>query len=179
MITFVTGGARSGKSGYEESLLLDETEVTYIATAEVFGEEMRDRVEKHQKRRPEAWKTWESPRSLKSCPYSLSHVLLDCLTLFTTNIFFSCISDENCVTPEEMAMVEERVIGEVQDFIHRVREVNGDLIIVSNEIGMGIVPENHLARVFRDVQGRVNQAIAKESDRVVLVVSGIPVEVKG
>lgn len=179
MITFVTGGARSGKSSYAESLLWEEEEVTYIATAEVFGEEMKDRVEKHQTRRPKTWSTWESPRTLKSCPYSLSHVLLDCLTLLTTNIFFSCISDENRITPQEMATVEEKVISEVQSLIHQVQEMNGDLIIVSNEIGMGIVPDNHLARVFRDIQGRVNQAIAKESDRVVLVVSGIPMEVKG
>lgn len=178
MIRLVTGGARSGKSSFAEESLQGKTSVTYIATSQVWDEEMKERVHLHKIRRPSVWNTWETPFTLKNCPYETEEYLLDCITLLTTNIFFDEVKDEGLIPPAVQKKVEDRVLAEVEALVEFVRERGANLQMVTNEVGDSIVPENHLSRVFRDVQGRVNQRLGALSDEVYFVICGIAVKIK-
>ncbi|WP_199615613.1 bifunctional adenosylcobinamide kinase/adenosylcobinamide-phosphate guanylyltransferase [Paenibacillus alkalitolerans] len=184
MIVMVTGGARSGKSSfaerYAERLGADGI---YIATAEARDDEMRDRVERHRVRRQESgfrWKTQEEPfrlpERLESVDfeynvYRAGHtvVLVDCLTLWLSNMLLQWECEEDA---------ETRCMGRVDMLAEVLRRFQGDILLVTNEVGYGIVPATPLGRKFRDVCGRMNQTIADVSDRVFLVTAGIPIELK-
>lgn len=164
----VLGGARSGKSRHAQKLAEDASaQRTFIATAEMLDDEMSERIARHRADRGDAWKTVESPISLcaaveQACDENHS-VLVDCLTLWLSNIMHA----------------EMNVDEEVQRLAETIQVVSTPLIIVSNEVGMGIVPETLLGRRFRDAQGRLNQKIGQVCDRVEFVAAGLPLRLKG
>lgn len=168
-IVFVTGGARSGKSDFAQRLAEGwEGGLVYLATGEARDEEMRSRIRKHQEARGPRWSTVEEPLDLPRTLAALtgSNVLLDCLTLWTSNLLEAAGSD-----PEAL---QERV----RAFLGALEAFRGRLCLVTNEVGLGIVPENALARRFRDLAGRVNQEAAARASEAYLVVSGLPVRLK-
>ncbi|MCM1490653.1 MAG: bifunctional adenosylcobinamide kinase/adenosylcobinamide-phosphate guanylyltransferase [Muribaculum sp.] len=168
MITLVTGGQRSGKSAFAEKLTLERcAKPVYIATARVWDEEMRKRVKIHQQRRGEEWTNIEE--CLKVGDIEIpdeSTVLLDCLTLLSTNWFFEC--EEN----SEEALIQIKT--QLSDLLKK----NANFVLVTNEIGLGGISENALQRKFTDLQGCVNQFVASLADEVYLIISGIPVKIK-
>jgi adenosylcobinamide kinase/adenosylcobinamide-phosphate guanylyltransferase len=178
-ISFIIGGARSGKSSFA---LKEASGVKggklYIATAEALDDEMRDRVEKHKVERGKEWDTREEQVSISEVLVSIKDkyacILLDCLTLWLSNVLL--LSQ----TAEPGHLLPEESIQKFIDTLNRLKDVKGPvLIIVSNEVGMGIVPENRLARQFRDLAGTLNQKVAEIADEVCLVVAGIPIKIKG
>ncbi|CAN5367578.1 bifunctional adenosylcobinamide kinase/adenosylcobinamide-phosphate guanylyltransferase [soil metagenome] len=167
-VTLVLGGARSGKSAHAESLGKDHAGTrTYIATAELFDEEMRDRAAQHRIQRGEGWKTVEAPldlvRTLIDEDAAGRFMLIDCITVWIGNL----LHHEGDVGVEVARLCEALVASE------------GEVAIVANEVGLGIVPDNALARRFRDEAGRANQAIAAAADEVVFLAAGIPIILKG
>lgn len=178
MIVLVTGGARSGKSTFAESLYEDKEDVVYIATAKVSDDEMEKRVELHQKSRPEIWRTYEGNYDLIEALGDEKNYLLDCITVLTSNIMFDITKYIEKIPYEMQNQIEEKVLEEMKFLIEEVNSKGYNLTIVTNEVGNSIVPEHHISRVFRDLQGRINQKIASLSDRVYLVCCGIPVKIK-
>ncbi len=164
-VTLVLGGARSGKSLYAETLLDGHTSKIYLATAEAQAvdkdAEMKARIEEHQKRRGPEWQTVEEPLELAGWLTGHSNpdqaVLVDCLTLWLSNI---------------MAL-GRHVEGETQALVEGLRACAAPVVLVSNEVGMGIVPDNALARAYMDNAGRMNQAVAEAADRVVVMHAGL------
>jgi len=182
-IVLVTGGARSGKSSYAEALALKEERVLYIATAIAFDEEMQARIQLHQTRRPEAWGTLEAYQDLdlrlEALKDSFDCILLDCLTVMTTNLMFDDPAfDSDRATEEEKAKIQADILLQVEKLCIWLKKNHKSGILVTNEVGMGIVPENRLARYFRDVAGRVNQLAAAEADEAWLVCCGLPLKLK-
>lgn len=178
-ITLILGGARSGKSAFAEKLAREaDTEVTYLATAEVLDEEMEARVQHHKENRLKSWNTWEG--KAEDLPKAISKMkgtlILDCLTMWLTRLTFATDVAENGT--EEAWQKRENEIRELTEKLCASVREDAHLIIVSNEIGFGIVPETRLSRRFRDMQGRMNQLCAKHADHVALVVAGCPVWVK-
>jgi adenosylcobinamide kinase/adenosylcobinamide-phosphate guanylyltransferase len=163
-LTLVIGGARSGKSRHAEALVEAlPPPWTYLATATPLDAEMQERVRTHRARRDRSWRTLEAPLDVAAAlARAEGPVLLDCLTLWLTNVMLG----ERDVT-EETARLE----GALAARHHAV-------VLVTNEVGLGIVPESALGRRFRDEQGRLNQRMATLADRVVLMVAGLPMEVK-
>ena len=176
-IILVTGGGRSGKSMHAQRLAESlPGPRTYIATCPVVDEEMRRRILRHQKARDKArWSTVEETidiasviRGRKACPV----LLLDCLTLWLSNLLYE---DEKAGRPP---LGEDDAARRTREVLDACREHPGTIIFVTNEVGMGIIPENELARRYRDLVGRCNQVIAAEANVVTLLVSGIPLHVK-
>jgi adenosylcobinamide kinase/adenosylcobinamide-phosphate guanylyltransferase len=166
-LTLVLGGARSGKSRYAESLVTTGPKPwVYIATAEPRDDEMAARIAEHQARRAEGWQTIEAPlmlaEALRSAPAG-SAVLVDCLTLWLSNAMLGA-----CDLETTMAHLGEALAAR-----------GGMTVLVANEVGLSIVPDNALARRFRDAQGVLNQRLSAQADRVVLMVAGLPLTVKG
>jgi adenosylcobinamide kinase/adenosylcobinamide-phosphate guanylyltransferase len=165
-LTLVLGGARSGKSRYAESLITARAPPwLYLATAQPLDAEMAERIAAHRARRAAGWQTIEAPhdlaRALAEAPPA-TPVLLDCLTLWLSN----------------RMLAEADIEAEIGRLEAAVKQRSGVSVLVSNEVGYGIVPDNALARRFRDLQGRLNQRIAARADRVVLMVAGLPLTVK-
>ena len=265
-MTFVLGGARSGKSAFAEGLARKYNDVVYIATAEVKDEEMRDRIQIHRARRPFNWKTIEAPFHVDMVIPNLDEkvgvVYLDCITLYITNMLLSdetgsyrgerpfalTNDDKNSLTPparggemkwvatpgkgategkitpregstereatpsegvaerektlpsldgrgkgegekvnfidsegrqrENLKQKQSQILGEINKLCKVCRESKSDVIIVSNEVGLGIVPDNALSRVFRDIAGSANQILADEADEVYFMVAGIAQKIK-
>lgn len=182
-LILVTGGARSGKSSYAEKIAAEfGSEVLYIATSIPFDDEMKHRIKKHQMQRPAGWETLEAFKSLDSKLQGRlegkSAVLLDCITIMVTNLMFDALEDWTDVTMEQIDEVEKSVTAEIDQLLTASRNSSVPFVLVTNETGMGIVPENLLSRVFRDISGRVNQRLARAADDVILCVSGIPVKIK-
>lgn len=178
MITLVTGGARSGKSTFAEKLYEDKEDVVYIATSKIWDEEMRERVDLHRKNRPKIWRTYEGNYGLRDSIGKERHYLLDCMTVMTSNIMFDMTGDIEYIDYELQEKIEGTVVQELKSLIDEIRLKGYDLVLVTNEVGYSIVPDNHISRVFRDMQGRINQKIAALSDNVYLVCCGIPVKIK-
>lgn len=177
----ITGGARSGKSKFAQELALKSGEpVLFVATAEAGDEEMRGRIEEHKKARPATWETLEvtahigSQISQKAA--QAKTVVIDCITLLVNNIFlkFSEPSGEGI----DAARIEEEVMAEIAELVGCMGQVPANFIIVTNELGLGIVPANKMGRLYRDLLGRANQILAKRADEVYLMVSGIPLPIK-
>jgi adenosyl cobinamide kinase/adenosyl cobinamide phosphate guanylyltransferase len=165
-LTLVLGGARSGKSRYAESLIAAlPPPWLYMATAEAGDAEMAARIEAHRARRGPQWRTIEAPRGLAAALQRSGDrpVLVDCLTLWLSNLMLAGVDIE-----AETAHLERALAA-----------ATAPVVLVANEVGYGIVPEHPLGRKFRDLQGLLNQRIAGRADRVVLVVAGLPLAVKG
>ncbi len=183
-ITFVTGGARSGKSGFAEELLNGQNEVLYIATGIPFDDEMKDRIAKHKQSRNKNWGTAEAYKELdeiiKENSNNKKHILLDCITLMINNLMtLDNNVDWDAIKPQKALEIETGVHNEIKKLLKAAGDFTGQTIIVSNELGMGLVPHEPLSRLYRDIAGRANQTIAAAADDVFLVVSGIPVKIKG
>jgi adenosylcobinamide kinase/adenosylcobinamide-phosphate guanylyltransferase len=164
-LTFVLGGARSGKSRFAEALVRSTAPPwLYMATGEARDAEMRERIERHKSERGLQWRTLEVPLDLAEALQGIGPgpVLVDCLTLWLSNVLLSgrCI-EEAC-----------------EQLILALAAVPGPLVVVSNEVGLGIVPDTPLGRSFRDAQGRLNQRVATIADRVVFIAAGLPLTLK-
>ncbi|HBR03230.1 MAG TPA: bifunctional adenosylcobinamide kinase/adenosylcobinamide-phosphate guanylyltransferase [Ruminiclostridium sp.] len=177
-IILVTGGARSGKSTFAEELYSKERDVVYIATARISDEEMRDRVSLHRAQRPEEWMTYEGNYDLKDAVGTAKNYLLDCITVLTSNIMFDLTGELDAISLKKQREVEDRVVSEIYELAEAVKKIEGNLVMVTNEVGYSIVPENNIARIFRDVAGRVNQRTAELCTEVYLVACGIPLRLK-
>ncbi len=168
-IIFITGGARSGKSTYASSLARKYGKVAFIATCQALDQEMAKRIKLHQKSRPKSWKTFEEPRKISLLLSKLDNhfecILLDCLTILVSNLVLDGYN-------------EKQILSETKLILKNLRNKKAKSIIVSNEVGLGIVPANKLARDFRDIAGKINQLVAKETDEVFFTVSGIPLRIK-
>ena len=178
MITLVTGGARSGKSMFAQSLLADCPRVVYIATAEIYDEEMAQRVALHRSARPASWRTEERPTELGNVLRGEEGCLLDCVTVLTSNIMFRHTAQYERIPREAQEETERDVEAQLDGLMDEADRSGCHLVLVTNELGSGIVPEHHVSRVFRDIAGRVNQYLARRADQVYLCVSGIPVKIK-
>ncbi len=184
-VILMTGGARSGKSLYAERFAkeLGENKVLYIATAAVCDAEMEARVKKHRAQRPSEWPTleqfWEFEKLEENQDFVKSEaVLIDCLGFMLNNImYYSGIDWESCPA-EDMQRVEERMLLEVKKLISACRKHGKSLIGVTNEVGMGLVPAERSSRYYRDILGRANRAFAEAADKVIFMVSGIPMQIK-
>ena len=182
-IILVTGGARSGKSSFAESLCKNQNNrIAYIATSIAFDDEMKNRVKKHQESRPKEWKTYEIYKDIYSIIDEIGEkhdtVIMDCVTLMVNNLMFTYGIDVDKATSKELDELENYIRDQIEKLLDAVKKTNLYFVIVTNEIGMGIVPENKLARIYGDFVGRANQLISKYSDEVYFVVSGIPMKVK-
>lgn len=167
---FITGGARSGKSRLAERLAEGYgAPLCYIATGEARDGEMAERIARHRQRRGPAWQTVEEPRQLVDAIREMDGrcraILVDCITLWITNLLFQ----HDAVDP---------VLAEVRTLAELLPKLQTPLILVSNEVGMGIVPENALARSFRDLAGHTNQILAEAADEAFVTISGIPMKLK-
>jgi adenosylcobinamide kinase/adenosylcobinamide-phosphate guanylyltransferase len=180
--TLITGGARSGKSRFAELLAAHaKRPVIYIATAQIRDEEMALRVQKHQLQRPATWRLIEEPVNIRETLFQLKDedgvILLDCVTLWLTNLLLKGQSqqNDNDIFNNEL---EPQILDIVKDVAQLAREIKPQVIFVSNEVGQGIVPEYPLARAYRDLAGRSNQILAHSADQVYMVVAGFPMEIK-
>ncbi len=183
-VVLVTGGARSGKSYFAEEICKNIGErVSYLATSEAFDQEMKDRVEKHKKQRPGSWKTYEAYKNLVDLIPDMAQnsdtIILDCLTVMTNNLVYHSKLDIDTSTQLEIDALEKKIQEELVSFILATKYNKLNLIMVTNELGMGIVPDNKISRVYRDIIGRINQVAARYSDEVYFVVSGISQKIKG
>ncbi len=178
MITLITGGARSGKSSFAEKLLKSEKDVVYIATAEVYDQEMKDRVAHHVARRPDRWRTFEGFRYLDRAIGLEKHYLIDCITNLVSREQYEHTKNQDKISSDDIERIEKSCIATMSTFIDEVVSIEGNLIIVTNEIGNGLVPMDSISRGYRDIHGRVNQYLALRADQVYLVVSGIEVKIK-
>jgi adenosylcobinamide kinase/adenosylcobinamide-phosphate guanylyltransferase len=166
-ITFITGGARSGKSSFAQRMAeVASANPVYLATARIWDDDFRRRIERHQSDRGSHWINIEEEKRFSGCKVEGQTVLLDCITLWLTNIFFDNGFDI------------DRSLDEAKSEWNRFVQKNMNLIVVSNELGMGVHPVEESARKFADLQGWMNQHIAKAADAVYLLVSGIPVKIK-
>ena len=191
-IVLVTGGARSGKSAFAEEKLADRERVCYIATGLPRGEdpEWQERIRLHQERRPASWTTQEQYAGLADWLREQSHpvYLLDCATLLTSNRLFDLIAqhfpdkleltEENFLSRQEQSFLLQLLEEEWQELLSTIRQIDSECWIVTDEVGLGIVPETRLGRFFRDVQGKINQLIAKEASEAYLVICGLAQQLK-
>ncbi len=163
MLTFVLGGARSGKSAYAETLVTAlPGPWQYVATAQAFDDEMRERVQKHRARRAAGWETVEAPLDFCHSLATDRPVLVDCLTLWLSNLLLGDHNIAAATAALEAALAERAA----------------PTVLVSNEVGLGIVPDNALSRRFRDEAGRLHQRLAARADAVLFMVAGLPMRVK-
>lgn len=183
-LILVTGGARSGKSHYAESLCrMQNNKTAYIATSIPFDEELKARVAKHREMRPSDWETFEVYEDIyKVIPeLALTHqtVILDCVTLMVNNLMFKENVDYDTISTLEVCQLEASIKEQFIKLIKAIQETELYFVIVTNEIGLCPVAANKLTRIYTDIIGRMNQLIAENSDEVYFVVSGIPMKIKG
>lgn len=181
MLTLILGGARSGKSSLALRLATERggDDVLYVATAEPLDEEMATRIERHRAERPAAWDTLEAPvqlaeaieARLRDRGRSFRAVVVDCVTVWMSNVVLA----QEATGPEAQL---QAALDEVSSLLDLVRRRELTWLLVSNEVGMGLVPPYPLGRVYRDVMGRVNQELARAADEVILVVAGLPWHLK-
>lgn len=176
-LILILGGARSGKSTTAERMARDigGDEVLYVATAEAWDDEMRARITKHQQARPANWRTLEAPLNVADRLRELAIprvVLLDCMTLLASNALLTLPEDCDQETANKV------VLGEIEPLLALFQTGNATWIVVTNEVGMGIVPPYRLGRLFRDALGMANQRLALVADEVILMVAGLPWQLK-
>lgn len=184
----ILGGARSGKSSFAEekarTFALDKKgDVLYIATAIAFDEDMKDRIKKHQESRPRNWHTLEQFSGFKGLEdheaFKASDIILiDCMTLMVSNLLLQYEVDFDKIDRGAIDKIEQSITKEVQELVEVCERHNKTLIAVSNEVGLGVVPAYRLGNIFRDIAGRINQNLARMSEEVYFLVSGIPMKLK-
>jgi adenosylcobinamide kinase / adenosylcobinamide-phosphate guanylyltransferase len=196
-LTLILGGARSGKSTFAEKRATEVggEKVLYVATSETKDEEMVERVEKHRSERPTAWETVEAPRNVAQAlrqaqdtairgeRSGASVILLDCMTFLVANHLMDAAAPEDNPFDDPSAdpfdaQIEADVVAEVEALIEYGQEADVELLVVSNEVGLGVVPPYELGRAYRDILGRANQILARHADEVQLLVAGIPMRIK-
>jgi adenosylcobinamide kinase/adenosylcobinamide-phosphate guanylyltransferase len=169
-ITLILGGARSGKSTYALSLAKKYRKVAFIATCQALDKEMRERIRLHKEARPKHWETFEEPKELTKLLGKINNsfdcILIDCLTLLVSNLVLA--GDK-----------QDLVIKKIKELLFVLGKKKAKIILVSNEVGLGLVPVNKLGREFRDIAGRANQLVANKADEVFFTVSGIALKIKG
>lgn len=176
-LIFLLGGARSGKSHYAETWAREHGEqVLYVATAEAHDDDMHQRIAHHQASRPAHWHTLEAPREtdqhIAGTTFEYDTLLLDCLTLMTTNILLA-LPDAATQTDANNA-----ILAQTDKLLDVYKQSDATWLVVSNEVGMGVVPPSKLGRFFRDMLGRANQRMAQHADDVLLLVAGLPWKLK-
>ncbi|MCP4141425.1 MAG: bifunctional adenosylcobinamide kinase/adenosylcobinamide-phosphate guanylyltransferase [Chloroflexi bacterium] len=188
-LTLLLGGARSGKSTFAEKRALEigGEKVLYLATSQIKDEEMEERVIKHRAERPSTWETVEAPRNvaqaLRQARSEASVILLDCMTFLVANHLMDAAAPEDDPFDDPSAdpfdrKIEKEIIAETEALIAYIQETDVEMIVVSNEVGLGLVPAYELGRAYRDVLGRANQILAKDADEVLFLVAGLPMKVK-
>jgi adenosylcobinamide kinase/adenosylcobinamide-phosphate guanylyltransferase len=179
--TLLTGGARSGKSTFAEKLARETGErVLFVATAEAKDDEMRERIEQHKRNRSKKWRTLEVQtnigREILSSYKGEEVILVDCLTLLCNNILCQHMElNRGEVNP---AVVENEIENEIYAITDCFARISARFIIVTNEVGLGVIPVNNMARFYRDVLGRANQILASNVDCVIMMVAGLPLKLK-
>ena len=172
-LTLIIGGARSGKSAFGEKLAARHERVLFVATAEALDDEMRQRIENHKRDRPANWHTLEAPRdivaALGTVQALFDALLLDCLTLWVSNLLLDM---------EGRVDAERRIVGAAEELLAAYDASDAEWIVVTNEVGQGVVPPTELGRAYQDALGRVNQLFAARADRVYLMMAGLAVDVK-
>ncbi len=188
-LTLLLGGARSGKSSFAEKRAMEigGDKVLYVATSETKDEEMVERVIKHRADRSSVWETVEAPRNvaqaIRQARSDAPVVLLDCMTFLVANHLMDAAAPEDDPFDDPSAdpfdkKIEAAVVAEVDALVAYAQEEDVELLVVSNEVGLGLVPPYELGRAYRDVLGRANQILARYADEVQLLVAGIPMKVK-
>jgi adenosylcobinamide kinase / adenosylcobinamide-phosphate guanylyltransferase len=176
-LTLVLGGARSGKSDYAQRMVEGSGEAAlFVATATAGDEEMKARIAAHKASRSDIWQTLEAPLQVGQAieeAATTPWVLLDCVTLLASNVLFSLQE------PVDERIYQQAMNEEVQAILRAYQAQTGQWVIVSNEVGLGLVPPSAISRYYRDALGRANQMLAAAADEVVLMVAGIPMKVKG
>jgi len=191
----ILGGARSGKSTFAQGMAAKlGKKVLFVATAQPLDEEMASRVAEHKRRRPKNWRTLEIDikvgQKLQGQIKDADVVLLDCITLLVSNILTKEDAKPVCSplagededegeNAEAIPQSERHVVDEIEKLIDCINKHAGDFIVVSNEVGLGLVPDNKLGRIYRDLLGKANQLLAQHASEVYFMVSGIPVKIKG
>lgn len=179
--TLITGGARSGKSHFAQEMALKAGgAVLFVATAEAGDDEMKRRIEEHRRARPSTWETLETTthvgRHISRHIGKAQTVIIDCITLLINNIF----QQHGLYNDEEIdeALIGKEVMAEIGELVNCIDQSDARFIIVTNEVGLGLVPPNKLSRLYRDLLGKANQMLAQHADEVYMMVAGIPVTVK-
>jgi len=184
-LILLLGGARSGKSAYAERLAKQlGPRVLYVATAQIKDEEMATRIATHRLARPSTWRTVEVPlgvgtavRAALATEHAVDAIILDCMTLLVSNLILQGLSEDELDHVDETA-AQNRIASELDDLLAVFRASNIPWIVISNEVGWGLVPPYPLGRAYRDLLGWVNQRLAAEADQVYLLIAGLPIEVK-
>jgi len=167
MIYYITGGERSGKSSYAQELAEKMSdEPYYLATSRIWDKDFEKRVERHKSDRDDHWTTIEEEKEISTVIPKNSVVVIDCVTLWLTNLYFD--SENNVEKALELASIE----------IENLAKLDSKIIIISNEIGMGVHAQTHIARKFTELQGWTNQRIANKADKAIFMVSGLPLTLK-
>lgn len=177
-LTLILGGARSGKSAYAEQMAARYERVLYVATAEAWDEEMAQRIANHKAQRPAGWRTLEAARNVGAAIAQAGHtnadaVIIDCLTLLASNVIVALGEGA------DEADATTALLTEVDELLASYMASSARWIVVSNEVGLGIVPAYPLGRIYRDALGRANQRLAAAADSVIFMVAGLPLQVKG
>ncbi len=181
-LTFVTGGARSGKSAFAERLARESgLPVTYLATMRAGDDELAARVERHRARRPEGWTTVEEPLRLAGAiaaapPGDL--LLVDCLGLWVANVLFDTVPDPDAARAADFETAVDGCLGRTAEAVAELAARPGPAVVVTNEVGSGIVPAGALSRYYRDALGLTNQAFAAAAERAFVLISGLPLQLK-
>jgi len=178
-LTLILGGARSGKSSYAQSLAeAAGIPVTFIATAQALDEEMSARIQKHRAERPATWETLELSFDIASCVKQIksSVIILDCVTLLVSNLLMQFVNND-LVDEAPFMMAVRKEIDELINMLHADSQER-NWFIISNEVGLGLVPPYQMGRVYRDAIGWANQRLAREADKVIFMVAGIPTTIK-
>lgn len=184
-LILVLGGARSGKSAYAQKLAkrltADAGRVAYVATGVACDDEMRARIEQHRRSRPPEWATIEAPtkvaQAIQRAGEEYTVMIVDCLTILITNWLAERGPLEE--PTESMAELEKAILERVEELVRAAKGAKATVIVVSNEVGQGVVPTFKTGRVFRDLAGLANQCIAREADEVYVMWAGIPQKIKG
>jgi adenosylcobinamide kinase / adenosylcobinamide-phosphate guanylyltransferase len=188
-LIFILGGVRSGKSSYAEKIAREQggDDVLYVATAEVKDDEMQDRAEKHRTSRPSTWRTLEAPykvgERIKENVADSKIILVDCITMLVANHLLGAAGPKDDPFGDPSAdpfnpAIEAAIIEEAKALAACAHDGDADMLVVSNEVGMGVVPAYDLGRAYRDMLGRANQELARHADQVYLLVAGLPMKVK-
>lgn len=183
-LILITGGARSGKSTFAEKMAGEQgSNVLYVATARQTDSEMEERIAKHKARRPAGWLTYEGYKNLDLALDGLlegrSAVLLDCITIMVSNLMLDESFEWDDLSRDRVEEIEASILHQVERLICLVKMNEVPFILVTNEVGLGVVPPYPMGRDFRDIAGRMNQFIAGTADEVYFCVSGIPMKIKG